>query len=54
MGKTTGNMPGYPSDTMSMMTGMDQDKKVKELEKKITKMRNEKYLANMSNTLVSN
>ncbi len=30
-------------DTQSTMSGMDQDKKVKELEKKITKLRNEKY-----------
>ena len=37
-----GNVSGYPTDTMSQMTGLDSDKKVKELEKKITKFRNEK------------
>jgi hypothetical protein len=36
-------MAGYPTDTMSMMTSGDSDKKVKDLEKKVTKMRNEKY-----------
>lgn len=29
-------------DTQSTMSGMDSDKKIKELEKKITKLRNEK------------
>jgi hypothetical protein len=29
-------------ETQSMMSGVDQEKKVKELEKKITKLRNEK------------